>query len=176
MVSRARCRAIVASVAMLGVGGMGACVLADPPAALPTTAIVAPRILDVTPTAGLLDVLPSQFVLAVAVDPRAAQIAYVIYVDQVPRFALTQNIEADGGPVLVTVNDPTFVLLLPEECHTLEITVSYPTVVGGDSVTWFYSPTQSFADCPVYDAGPAVVDGSDDAQVDAPNDAAAGND
>ena len=55
----------------------------------------------------------------------------------------------------------------PNACHTLEILVALgftedhtPASPGGDSITWFYSPTGSLADCPVYDAGP-VPDASD---------------
>ena len=51
-----------------------------------------------------------------------------------------------------------------EQCHTIEIVVALgflenhtPYAIGGDSVTWFYAPTGSLADCPLFDAGPVPI-------------------
>jgi len=79
----------------------------------------------------------------------------------------------DGGIRVLSVRLTTPADL--NACHTVEILVALtfvedhtPDSIGGDSVTWFYSPTGNLADCPVYDAGPY------DASVDAFEASAAG--
>jgi hypothetical protein len=149
-----RGRAVFFGVAALAAGSVGACVLADPPAALPVTPIEPPEILrdSVTPPLAfpLLYELPPQFTIPVSVDPRETEITYTLVLDQgVPQ---PHNLSAEEGGVIVVVDEPPE--LVAEECHTFEVRVSYPAAAGSDSVVWFYSPTQSFANCPVYDAGP----------------------
>jgi hypothetical protein len=157
MVSREAVRAVVGAALTLALGGGAACVLADPPADLPVTPLAPPEILreDVQPPDSILQTFPSQFVVPVAADPRAGVLGWQFSVDQVPvlRPPSGQEIPADGGVLLVF--NPT---QTPDaqECHTLELIVSYPDdlSVPGDSVTWFYFPTNSVTNCPVFDAGP----------------------
>ena len=153
MAHEAKYQAMAAGMVALVLSGAWACVLADPPAALPIAPFTPIRILrdSVTPQ-GLLTSLPGEFVVPVAADPRESELQYQFFVDQTAAGALRrQGIGTDGG-ALVTVPDPLSIVV--EECHTLELRVSYLDFTGADSISWFYSPTGNFNDCPVYDAGP----------------------
>jgi hypothetical protein len=146
-------RAMVRGVIALGLYGSAACLLADPPAALPIAPFTPIRILreSVTPPVSLLTSLPGEFVVPMTADLRKGALQYEFFSDQVGSGQHRQEIGTDGG-VLVTVPDP--LNFVAEECHTLELRVSYLDSTGGDSISWFYSPTGSFSDCPVFDARP----------------------
>jgi hypothetical protein len=161
MRSRATRAAIVMS-AVAVMATLAACVLADPPAALPTTSIRPPEIVReqvVPPLSQLLMDLPTEFVVPVAVDLRETQLNWAFVVDGNPTPVESQSlrVQPDGG-VLVLVNDYPTSRVPPGECHTLQIDVSYADSNGSDSVTWFYSPTGSFVNCAIFDAGPEAGD------------------
>jgi hypothetical protein len=151
MVTRARYRA-GAAVALLVVAP-GACILADPPAELPIPPTAPIRILreDVSPPISFLTALPSAFLLPVTADTRQSALTAQLFVDQVGAQPRPQSIH---GTANVYVPVPTNTVSA-DECHTLEVRITYPDLSGGDSVTWFYSPTGSFTGCPVFDAGPS---------------------
>jgi len=167
-------RSIAGVAVALGLGGVAACVLADPPAALPVAPIEAPEIehQSVQPPIGdILTTWPTQIFVPVAADSRESSLDWQWLIDQEvilspPR---GQDIEADGGVMIDFLPQPPLSL---DECHTLEVRVAYPDLTGGDNVVWFYTPTGNFENCPVFDAGPldAGTDG------DASDAGAAGND
>ncbi|MGO9000107.1 MAG: hypothetical protein ACLQVI_42815 [Polyangiaceae bacterium] len=161
MAARRHSRAVVAGVLALGVGGAAACVLADPPAPLPTPPIEQPEILrfDVQPPAPFLTgEVPLQFVIPVVADSREPQLEYQFVVDpgspdQISLEPGFQPVEPDGGVEQIFVTDPPAVL--SPECHTFQFFVFYPDDSNaGDSFTWYYSATNDFTGCPVFDAGP----------------------
>jgi len=151
-------RASFVASALLGLGGLGACILADPPAELPTISIVPPEILQdsVLPSSPLLTTLPGQFMVPVVFDPREeTKLVWDLFVDQVEVFNQKQApIGADGG-VMIPIDDPSDVFAEGDECHTFVVLVFYSDAIGSgsDSATWFYSPTGTFDGCPVFDGG-----------------------
>lgn len=166
MGARATYRAMAGGVLAIVLCGAWACVLADPPAALPIPPLQPVVILrlDVQPPiTSFLDTIPSEFQVPVTADPQEKTLDWRYFIDGI--LVLTQKVDItlDGGPTLLHVPSRSPVT---EECHTLEIVVSYTgSTQSGDSVTWFYSPTRSFATCPIFDAGPgdAVANGGADA-------------
>jgi hypothetical protein len=153
-------RALGGWLASAAVSALGACILADPPAALPVPPIAPIRIAreEVSPPISLLTALPSDFVIPVTADERESALQAQLVVDQDPRTYQPRG-QTINGAANVYVGVPSSVA--PQECHTLEVRISYPDSTGLDSITWFYSPTGSFTGCPVFDAGPgdAALDG-----------------
>jgi hypothetical protein len=164
MASRSGCRACVVAGVLVGLGGLGACILADPPAALPTLPIQPPEILrdSVQPPPGLLVLeFPTQFVIPVAVDPREDKdVSWQLFVDQLLIIGQPAPYGEDGG-VTVIIDENYLSKILPDECHTLVVLVTYSNAGGSDTVTWSYTPTQGFAGCPVFVFDAAVADASD---------------
>jgi hypothetical protein len=160
---RTTCRGALASVVVATVlGALGACILADPPAALPVPPIAPIRIVReaVSPPISLLTALPSEFVIPVTADERESELSAQLVVDQgLYQRPFQPRQQTIHGTANVYVGVPSSIAA--QECHTLEVRISYLDSSGLDSVTWFYSPTGSFSGCPVYDAGPsdAAVDG-----------------
>jgi hypothetical protein len=158
MMTRARYGAGAAFA--LTVVALGACILADPPAELPIPPTAPIRILreDVYPPISLLTALPPEFVLPVIADTRQTELTALLVVDLgLSQLFPQQRPQSIDGSANVYVPVPR--LVSPDECHTLEVRISYPDLSGADSVTWFYSPTGSFTGCPVFDAG--AGDGGD---------------
>jgi hypothetical protein len=147
---------VVAGV-LVTLGGLGACILADPPADLPPPTPIQPiEILEdsVQPSSRLLTTLPGQFVVPILFDPREqGQVFWQLFVDQSPSTARQAPEGTDGG-VSIPVDDPPTIFEDSGECHTFLVLVYYAGANEGDSVTWYYSPTGTFEGCPVLDAGP----------------------
>jgi hypothetical protein len=163
-------RGVVGVLLALGIGALGACLLADPPADLPVLPIEPPAIetANVTPSVpSLLQTWPSEFDLPVVADPSESELEWEVLIDHIVVDGPNPvSIPEDGGVFLSSIPVP-FPLSSLAECHTLEIFVFYENDTSAeDSVVWFYSPTGNFDDCPVWDAG---VDAASD-------DAAGGND
>jgi hypothetical protein len=157
---------VVVAGLLAALGALGACVLADPPAALPTTPIEPPIILRAStqPRASdFLEEIPFEILVPVAADPRETQIVSAFLIDGVEKSSHPQDIEPDGG-VFVQVDDPSVLFsdISTAECHTIGVSVSYADQAGSDTVTWFYSPTSSFTNCSIYDAGPEGGDAATD--------------
>jgi hypothetical protein len=153
-----------------------ACVIADPPAQLPVPPQTPPWIesANVTPPVSVLESWPLEFVVPVYSDDPSATIAWQAFLDYdpasptsfFPNGTLDPSSSDDAGVRILETR-----LSAPadlNDCHTIEIIVAakftephVPAPPGGDSITWFYSPTGSLADCPIYDAGPP--DASEDA-------------
>jgi hypothetical protein len=150
-----RVRSIAGVVVALVVGGAAACVLADPPAGIPDAPIEPPQIVreSVVPNEPFLIAWPSDFSVPVLPDPRELSIEWQFIIDQDPLTTHDQDVEPDGG-LFVEFADPQEPPYLAE-CHTIELRVTYRDAPGEDSIFWFYSPTQAFQNCPIYDAGTA---------------------
>lgn len=178
------------AVAAAAGSGLVACILADPPAALPAEPPRRPTILhpSVAPsTTTILRTWPREFVIPVEVASDAT-FEWSAFLDYDPSargepIAAAQPVapdpgSEDGGIRTFSVELP---LRDPSACHTVEIIVALsfaephtPNPPGGDSVVWFYSPTGDLSTCPVFDAG--AIDGalpaSDGGVVIGPQDAA----
>jgi hypothetical protein len=156
---------------------MAACVLADPPAGLPTAPIEPPIIEReyVVPPELLLQKLPTEFIVPVEVDPRKSSILSDLIIDGTVAAKSQQLILTDGGAIVQVDDVPAAVAnagrnqgnLTPgesaAECHTLTISIAYSDLSASDSITWLYSPTGGFTGCPVFDAGPqGAGDGATD--------------
>jgi hypothetical protein len=167
--------------------GMWACITAPPPRP-PSLEPCRPSILhtSVSPPAG--EILTSwppgdTFLVPVTIqscDPTDgfhtnAFIDYDPVFNPNPEYAsgtMSFAINGEPTPVEVTLHQ------LPRDqlCHRVEIFVAHdfnrlpsephvPDAIGGDSVTWFYSPSGGLNGCPQYDAGDgaSAADSSGDA-------------
>jgi hypothetical protein len=169
MMSGAARRAVFGGgVALVAGAAAVACVLADPPADLPLSPIQAPQIVrgEVQPPLSLLDTFPNQIYAPVTVDPRETDLAWQWLIDGTLALGLQQTVKIQSSTSVAILFDPVPPDLSPEECHTFELDVFYSgSSLPGDDFIWLYSPTRSFADCPVYDAG--TPDAGEDAGADA---------
>jgi hypothetical protein len=164
-----------------------ACELADPPASVPPTPLAPPEIdheLVVPPVTAILAAWPEEFDVPILVLDPSVTVEWEAFVDYDPlsggqpyvplgEVGPGQDVDDAGERVLVAHIPPPADLT---SCHTLEILVALgfdenhtPNSVGGDSVTWFYSPTGSLDGCPIFEAG--APDAGEDAS--APADASA---
>jgi hypothetical protein len=171
----------VAASLAFGVGLAGAaCVIADPPAEIPVPPLAPPEILDdlVVPPPPLLQAWPLEFKIPIYVPDPSSSVEYHVFLDYDPiarpGFYANGSLDPDpadddGGVRILTRSFPEPADL--NACHTLQVLVALtfiedhtPDSVGGDSITWIYSPTNNLMDCPVYDAGPydAALDSSAD--------------
>jgi hypothetical protein len=163
-------RAIAIVATTLVVPGV-ACVLADPPASVPPTPVVPPEIdheLVVPPVTSILAAWPEEFDIPILVLDPTVTVLWQPFVDYDPitggqpdlpvgEIGPGQDVDDAGERMLVAHIPPPADLTA---CHTLEILVALafdqnhePNAVGGDSVTWFYSPTGSLDGCPTFEAG-----------------------
>lgn len=159
-----------------------ACVVADPPSDLPVLPELRPTILRgsvVPPPSAVLGRWPQTFKVPVELsDPRSPIIwaAFVDYnpstgegLDGQPRIS-----EFDPGSTEGRVRTLDIPITTPslDRCHVVEVVVALrlvattdtrnahtPAPPGGDSVTWFFSPSGDLAGCPVLDAGLPADDG-----------------
>jgi hypothetical protein len=174
-----------------------ACVLADPPASVPPTPLAPPEIdheLVVPPVTSILAAWPGEFDVPILVLDPSVTVEWEAFLDydplgnhggQLPYVPLGevgpgQDVD-DAGERMLVANIPAPPDLTT--CHTLEIIVAFgfenhaPNSVGGDSVTWFYSPTGSLDGCPIFDFEAGAPDAGEDGSspVDAsPDDGGAG--
>jgi hypothetical protein len=155
MMSRGARRARAGAVVALAAGAAAvSCVLADPPADLPVSPIQAPQIIRdgvQPPITAFLDTLPNDIFAPVTVDPREPDLDWQWSVDGV------STLTPGSGKISAATFNIEFPPSTPtsNECHLLELDVFYrDSTLAHDTVTWFYSPSRSFAGCPVYDAGP----------------------
>jgi hypothetical protein len=151
-----------------------ACVIADPPTDLPRTAERRPTIVrsSVVPsTASVLGTWPSKFIVAVELSDPRADIQWASFVDYNPATGegFDQTNKSHNEPDTTNGNIRTIEIPITtpssDACHVVEVVVALhlnttdprnahtPEDPGGDSVTWFYSPSGDLAGCPVLDAG-----------------------
>lgn len=165
------------------------CVIAEPPSDLPQLPETRPTILrgSVVPSANaILGRWPQKFTVPVElIDPRVT-FQYSVFIDYNP--ATGEGLEA-GFPASSefergTQDGRVRTLEIPistpalDRCHTIEVIVALrlnttdsrnahtPLPPGGDSVTWFFSPSGDLSGCPVLDAGIAPPEPVGDAEVE----------
>lgn len=172
-------------------GVIGACVIAEPPAELPSNPNVRPRIIRATAvpkTTSVFTGWPDLFKIDVQLsDPRQSFYA-TSFVDYNPSTGdgyQNNTFSTPSSGDSSSVRKISIAITQPSDdgCHTVEIVVANEFVEvqsgnginahtpkdrvnDGDSITWFYSPTGDLAGCPVLDAGLspiAPIDGGDDA-------------
>jgi hypothetical protein len=157
--------AIAASVVLV------ACILADPPAALPDPVTGRPTIIraSVTPPATtILREWPRDGTFMVPIELAQNTTfqwhAFFDYdaINRTP--VLSETVSADpasleGGIFTLAIGFPTLPVSAGR-CHTFEVIVAKgfdqdhsPSPPGGDSVSWFYSPTGDLTGCAIFDAG-----------------------
>jgi hypothetical protein len=167
--------------AVVSVIASHACVIADPPTDLPTLPELRPVIVrgSVVPSASsIVGRWPDKFIVPVELVDPSVRIFYSAFVDY--NSATGEGI--DGAPQtsdfeLNSTNGRVRTLEVPitppslDRCHVVEVVVALrlkattdpknahtPDEPGGDSVTWFYSPSGDLAGCPVLDAGITPLD------------------
>lgn len=173
-------RAVALAVAFVAVAAVvDACVIAEPPTDLPRLPETRPTILrgSVVPTASaVLGRWPDKFTVPVELaDPRAT-IWYSAFVDYNPATGegiegaspTPSEFEPGSGQTQGRVRTLEIPITTPslDRCHVVEVVVAMrfkattdsknahtPDEPGGDSVTWFFSPSGDLAGCPVLDAG-----------------------
>lgn len=166
-------------------GIIGACVIAEPPADLPTAPSARPIILrDSTfpPSTGIFTGWPSFFIVPVQLsDPRVSFIA-TCFVDYNPANGDGFVLKVESTPGLDGTNIRKLELPIDkptaEGCHVVEVVVAKELdgltngrslhtprtpATDGDSVSWIYSSTGDPSGCPVTDAGLTPIDAGADA-------------
>lgn len=153
-----------------------ACVVADPPTDLPRLPELRPTILrgSVVPApSAVLGRWPSKFTVPVELANPQSRIIWAAFVD----YNSATGEGLDGQPTVSSFEPSSTqgrvrTLEIPittpslDRCHIVEVIVALrlkattdtrnahtPDEPGGDSVTWFFSPTGDLAGCPVLDAG-----------------------
>jgi hypothetical protein len=187
MIVRIVCRARLAAFALVmsavAASVVVACVIVEEPGEILQPILRPPSIEHAQvdpPAVRILQTWPAQFVVPIDVPPGSPDVAWRAFVDYDPvvggdgyvgNTLVRDRSNVDAGTLLLTVRlqDPPEI----DRCHTVEIVVAYlfvtthaPDSRGGDTVSWFYAPSGSIADCPIYDAGPvpdAGTDGASDA-------------
>jgi hypothetical protein len=166
---RARATVVVVVAGLAATIGVAACVLADPPAQIPVPPIQRPEIERELCSPGVTQILetwPTEFDVPIQAFDTTSSIQWQAFLDYdvtqshpIARGQLDADPAQDAGVRLLNARLPAPPML--QDCHIVEILVarSFPDIhtpdtYGGDSVTWFYSPTGSLDGCPVYDAGP----------------------
>jgi hypothetical protein len=163
------------------------CISAPPPD-LPVPVLQRPTILHDAvepPETEILTTLPSEFIVPVLLASPDETFQWDAFVDYQPCTGLDCPSETspyvgpttvtptpgtlDGGVYLAHFDPPPAVLVDPTQCnHTIQFLVAHafngpnalhtPDSIGGDIVTWNYSPGGSTTSC-VFDAG-ALQDGA----------------
>ncbi len=168
------------------VSAVSACLLADPGGDLPRIPRRRPFIVQsgVVPTSSrLLATYPEKLIVPVELADPQVEFEYSVFLDYNPLTGQTllqpvetstferSNIENGLRMLEIPLTPPTDL----DRCHTLEVVVALrltgrdgrqahtPAEPGGDSVTWFYSPTGDLAGCPSLDAGPDAAFSTRDA-------------
>ncbi len=152
-----------------------ACIVTDPPGDLPRLPDTRPTIVraSVVPSASaVLGTWPPLFIVPVELSNPRADFEYHPFIDFNPQTgAGLQDIGVSRFEAANTTGRIRRVqIALPppsdlERCHTIEVIVAIrfapnahtPAEPGGDTVSWFYSPTGDLAGCPFatdIDAGP----------------------
>ena len=180
-------RGVVKAIAALGVCSvvLSSCIIAEPISDLPAAAPFRPTILrgSVAPTASVILVtFPEQFYVPVELVDPSAEFKWRMFIDYDERgedkvASGTSSYEPGSdksGVRVVVVQAPA-----PTDttrCHVIEFVAARaftdetgsnvdprqshtPTLGsgGGDSVTWFYSPSGDLSGCPVGDAAVKVT-------------------
>ncbi len=161
------------------------CIVADPPTDLPRPSERRPTIVraSVVPsTSYVLGRWPSRFIVPVELSDPLVPLFWATFVDYNPVTAegLEQTDISRYEPASTVGN--IRILELPitvpsdDRCHLVEVIVALrlntttprnahaPEEPGGDSVSWFYSPSGDLAGCPVLDAGLQPLQPDSDAE------------
>lgn len=165
-------RHLLAASAIAGV--VGACVIAEPPADLPTLPATAPRIVrgSVVPAAdSIITVWPDKFIVPVQLADARSDLQYSWFVDYNPATgdgllqSLTSKFDLTTSQSETRLLEPLIDEPSDDTCHVIEVVVALsfsgssnigqhtPAPPGGDTVHWLYSPGGNAAGCPVLDAG-----------------------
>jgi hypothetical protein len=153
---------------------LDACVIADPPTELPRAAERRPTIVRASVVPSVTSVLgtwPSKFIVPVELSDPRADVQWASFVDYNPATGegFDQTSKSRDEPEFTNGNVRTIEIPITtpsaDGCHVVEVVVALrlnttdprnahtPEDPGGDSVTWFYSPSGDFGGCPVLDAG-----------------------
>jgi hypothetical protein len=165
-----------------------ACVIADPPTELPRSPERRPTIVrsSVVPsTTSVLGSWPSKFIVPVELSDPRADIQWASFVDYNPATGegFDQTSKSRDEPAATNGNVRTLEIPITtpssDGCHVVEVVVALrlnttdprnahtPESPGGDSVSWFYSPSGDLAGCPVLDAGLTPFDVDAEASAEA---------
>ena len=165
--------------------GALACVIADPPTELPRPAERRPTIVraSVVPsTTAVLGSWPSLFILPVELSDPRSDLLWATFIDYNPAtgegFIQTDKsvYEADSTNGNIRMLEIPIPVPSADRCHVVEVIVALrlntrdprnahtPEEPGGDSVSWFYSPSGDLAGCPVLDAGLQPLQPDSDAE------------
>jgi hypothetical protein len=156
---------------------VAACVLADPPPDLPPESQLHPVVVksSVFPpsTPLLVELPPTGFDVPIQLFDPDTPFQYEVFIDLdraasgslSPVIAVTKSppFPLDGGVDVVDFDlAPYFAGLDPTTCHEIDFVVAFgfeassprtPDSRGGDSISWFYDASGSFAGCPTSDGG-----------------------
>jgi hypothetical protein len=175
----ARSRRVGIASALVAIGAaailVNACVIADPPTDLPRlpdkrATIV--RASVVPSTTSVLGSWPTKVIIPVELSDSRATLKWAAFVDYNPATGEGYDSKGESNEATST-NGNIRTLEIPittpssDRCHIVEVIVALnlnlnttdsrtlhtPEPPGGDSVSWFYSPSGDLAGCPVLDAG-----------------------
>jgi hypothetical protein len=143
--------------------GLAACLIADPGPDLPKPPDLPPSIdhLNVQPpTSLILTSLPINFYAPVTRIDTTVPYFWKVFVDYDNIAQTLPILSSNGATTDLAVSGSITTLPSGPGCHVVELIVAdgfgdvtggrAPTVDGGDSVTWFYSPGGNLAGCPLY--------------------------
>lgn len=169
-------RRVVVTAAIVSLLTGTACLLVDPGGDLPSIPRRRPVIVqsELSPPASVvLGTYPEKLIVPVELADPTDAIEYSAFLDYNPLTGQTfldrKRITFDPSNVATAVRTLEIPLAAPvdlDRCHTIEVVVALslsgndslaahtPAPPGGDSVTWFYSPSGDLAGCPALDAGP----------------------
>jgi hypothetical protein len=176
---------MLASTAVL----VDACVIADPPTDLPRPSERRPTIVRasaVPSTSAVLGTWPTTFIVPVELSDPLAKITWATFVDYNPvtgegfMGSETSTYEPASTKGNIRILEIPITMPSLDRCHVVEVIVALrlntrdrrnahtPEEPGGDSVSWFFSPSGDLAGCPVLDAGlMPVIDSDAEAGVEA---------
>jgi hypothetical protein len=166
---------LVGGLAVVGTV-VGACVIAEPPADLPTLPAEPPVIVRsgvVPPPNTVLTSWPDKFFVPVKLSDSRESVLAAYFADwNTATGSGFENYQQSDPPATGAAANPRVleVQITPQStdsCHVIEVVVQLysplvnvnnPTELhnpsaGGDSIVWFYNPNGDLAGCPTFDAG-----------------------
>jgi len=166
-VTKGRPRTLAVSFAAALILVTAACIVTDPPNDLPRLPETRPTIVrgSVVPSASsVIGTWPDLFIVPVELSNPRADFVYAAFIDFSPLPPISaQSLESSRYEAANTtgrIRRVQIVLAPPadlDRCHTIEVVVALgftqnvhtPAEPGGDTVSWFYSPTGDLSGCPV---------------------------
>ncbi len=162
------------ALALTSVAAHSACLLVDPGGDLPSIPRRRPFIVQsevVPPASRVLGVFPEKLIVPVELADPKEPFVWAVFYDYNPLTGagLEKRATSTFAPsnVVNGLRVEEIALAAPTEldqCHTIEVVVALssgldgiaahtPLDPGGDSVSWFYSPSGDLSGCPALDAG-----------------------